>query len=488
MPISKPANGKRNDSRAKPRGGVFLGGPLSAMLLSLCFFEGSGILERTIPWFGLLPLLISLGRHRYSLKWRLLHGFFFGSILCCWPLASAGSWVEAPILSTAEASLPIIGAWMLFCAAGGVLLRKSSPLAIVPAMAVTWTAIEYLRVEYIPLANPGMQLGQLLQPDSPEGQIATVIGLSGLGFVICLVNGAFFLALRESRARTQVFPALAATLGVLGMVGLGSIIEAPGKNGGRLPGESLRVGLVQNTGDGSGKHLDLARQLLNSKPRLILFPSDTFPGSGDKPGFKTGLETFAREEGVAIGAGVLKDRESGGDSRPSLLYIASGARHGDESAEEILSIETKEGQSILLVTDRVSHSAHQMRRLASEGAQLFLVAGDSAGMQTEMHRLLDRLLAFRALETGAGICRATRKGSSSILNNRGSLQAEAPKGQDWAAVNPAPLLDPRQGHTWFVKGGWVLAPGCLFALGILALLELYSRRKIPGAQDSTRPS
>ena len=88
------------------------------MLLSLCFFEGSGILERTIPWFGLLPLLISLGRHRYSLKWRLLHGFFFGSILCCWPLVSAGSWVEAPILSTAEANLPIIGAWMLFCAAG----------------------------------------------------------------------------------------------------------------------------------------------------------------------------------------------------------------------------------------------------------------------------------------------------------------------------------------------------------------------------------
>ena len=54
MPISKPANGKRNDSRAKPRGGVFLGGPLSAILLSLCFFEGSGIVDTPIHTPGLL--------------------------------------------------------------------------------------------------------------------------------------------------------------------------------------------------------------------------------------------------------------------------------------------------------------------------------------------------------------------------------------------------------------------------------------------------
>ena len=487
MPISNPAEGKRNDSREKPRGGVFLGGPLSAMLLSLCFFEHSGILERTIPWFGLLPLLISLGRHRHNLKWRLLHGFFFGSILCCWPLLAAGSWAQIPLLSTAEASLPIIGALMLFCAAAGVLLRKPSILAMVPAMAVAWTAIEYLRVEYLPLASAGMQLGQLLQPDSPEGQVAALIGLSGLGFVICLVNGAFFLALRERQVRTQVFLTLAATLGVLGIVGLGTIMNSPGKNEEPPPGGSLRIGLVQNTGDGSSKHLDLARQLLNSKPRLILFPADAFPGSGDKPGFKTELETFSREKDVAIAAGMVKGQEREDGSGDALLYLASGAWHGEGSTEEILSIETKEGQSILLVTDRVSHSAQQMSRLAGEGAQLFLVAG-SAGEPREIHRLLDRLLAFRALETGTGICRASRKGSSSILNGRGSLQVEAPRAQDWAAVNPVPLLNPRQGHTWFVKGGWVLAPGCVLLLGILALLELYSRRKNPGSQDSTSPS
>ena len=233
-------------SRAKPRGGVFLGGLLSGMLLSLCFFEDSGVLERTIPWFGLLPLLISLERHRYSLNWRLLHGFFFGSILCCWPLVSTGSWIETSIPATIWASLVMTGSWMLFCAVGGVLFRKTSALAIALAMAVAWCGIEYLRTECLPLASPWLQLGALLRPDSPEGRIAEVIGLSGTGFVICLVNGTFFLALRESRVRTQVFSVLAATSGVLGIVGLGSIHEDPGRSPGNPGEESFRIGLVQS--------------------------------------------------------------------------------------------------------------------------------------------------------------------------------------------------------------------------------------------------
>lgn len=474
-------------SRAKPRGGVFLGGPLSGMLLSLCFFEHSGVLERTIPWFGLLPLLISLERHRNSLGWRLLHGFFFGSILCCWPLVSAESWMETSLLATTWTSLVMTASWMLFCAVGGIIFRKTSPLAIVPAMAVAWCGIEYLRTECLPLASPWMQLGELLSPDSPEGRIAAVIGLSGLGFVICLVNVTFFLALRERRMRTQVFSVLAATSGVLGLVGLGSLHEDPGRSPGNPAEESLRIGVVQSAGDGD-KHLDLARQLLNSKPRLILFPADAFPAAGEKPGFKTVLDTFAQKEDVAMAAGVPATQGNGEDKGPSLLYIAEGGQNREESTEEVLSIETREGSSVLLVTDRVSRSAQRMRRLAGEGAQLFLVAGGSARGRPETHRLLHRLLAFRALETGTGICRATRNGSSLILNGAGYRKAEAPRRQDWATVNPIPLLNPLQGPRWFVRGGWLLGPGCLLLLGILALREVYSRRKSASAQDNTRPS
>ena len=130
------------------------------MLLSLCFLEQDGVLQRTIPWFGLLPLFISLDRHRHDLKWRLLHGLFFGFILYCWPLVLSGEWNKTSILATAWASLLMIGSWMLFCAAGGVLLRKPSRLAIVPGLALAWTGLEYLRVECIPLAGPWMQLGQ----------------------------------------------------------------------------------------------------------------------------------------------------------------------------------------------------------------------------------------------------------------------------------------------------------------------------------------
>ena len=474
-------------SRAKPRGGVFLGGPLSGMLLSLCFFDEGGLLERTIPWFGLLPLLISLERHRYNLQWRLLHGFFFGAIICCWPLLAPGGGAEDSLLSTLWTSLVMTASWMLFCAVGGILFQKPSPLALPPAIAVAWCGIEHLRTEYLPSASPWLQLGELLGPGNPEGGMATVVGLTGLGFLVCLVNTTFFLALRERRARSQLLAVLAASSGVLAMVGLGSLGEDPGRNNDKRGDEGLRIGLVQSAGDGD-KLLNLARQLLNSRPRLILFPPLDLEATGDAPGFKAVLDTFVQKEGVAVAAAVQPPPGNEAGMSPSLLYIAAGSEHRVEGPQESLSIETAENRSVLLVTDRVSRSAVRMRRLAEQGAQLFLVTGGEDPGEGEIHRPLERLLEFRALETGIAICRASRNGGSLIIDGRGYRKAEAPRKQDWATVNPVGLLSPPQSRTWFTRGGWLLGPGSLLLLAVLCLLELVRRAKSSAPQDNTRPS
>ena len=495
VPISMPATDDQDGSREKKRGGVFFGGPLSAMLLSLCFLEQDGVLQRTIPWFGLLPLFISLDRHRHNLKWRLLHGLFFGFILYCWPLVLSGDWNKTSILATAWASLPMIGSWMLFCAAGGVLLRKPSRLAIVPGLALAWTGIEYLRVECIPLAGPWMQLGQALKPENPEGQLAAAIGLTGLGFALCLVNGTFFLALRERRGRVQFFATLVGTGAAISLLSIGGFLGAILRYLEHPPREALRIGLVQTDDGGSEDHLKLARQLLSSEPQLIFFPADAFAARPDsQPGIQTELETFAREENVTLVAGMILEPNSEGERSRTLLHIEKGGGRGERGRGGVLAIDIKEDQSILAVSDRVSHSACRLNRLAAGGARLFLVAGDSAHDELKYDLQRNRLHAFRALETGIAICRATSAGSSSIVNHTGTRKVTAPRNQTWATVSSVPLLDQQPGGTCFVKGGWIIGPGCLILLAILVLFALYRLRKKSnegrntGRQDNTRPS
>ena len=491
VPISMPVTGDQPDERRKPGGGVFLGGPLSAMLLSLCFLEHDGILERTIPWFSLIPLFISMDRHRHNLKWRVMHGLFFGLILYCWPLVS---WNEPPNLATVWASLLMMGSWMLFCVAGGILLRYPSRLTVVPGLAILWTGLEFLRSECIPASVPWMQLGQTLKPGNPEGQFASVIGLAGLGFAICLVNGAFFLTLRERQRRVQFFAALAGTGAVVGLLISGGLVGSKTQRLEQPPRETLRIGLVQTGGGGNSEHIRLARQLLNSEPQLMFFPGNAFMPAPGKSSIPAELKAFAREEEVTLLAGISPDPDGKRKKRRALLYIASGEWDGELVHSETLEILTKADQAIVAVSDRVSHSAWRLKSFAAGGARLFLVAGDSAHDEMKYDLLRNRLYAFRSLETGISICRATSAGSSSIVTNTGTRKVTAPRNQAWAMVSSVPLLDPQPGGTCFVKGGWIIGPGCLLLLAIFVLFELYTLRKKSiegrntGRQDSTRPS
>ena len=206
------------------------------------------------------------------------------------------------------------------------------------------------------------------------------------------------------------------------------------------------------------------------------------------------LEVFAREEEVMLVAGMSLDPDGKSKKSLALLYIASGGGTGELVHSETLEILTKEDQSILAVSDRVSHSACRLNRLAAGGARLFLVAGDSAHDEMKYDLLRNRLHAFRALETGISICRATSAGSSSIVNHTGTRKVTAPRNQTWATVSSVPLLDQQPGGTCFVKGGWIIGPGCLILLAILVLFALYRLRKKSnegrntGRQDNTRPS
>lgn len=485
MPISKPATGNRGGPQEKPQGGVFLGGALSAILLSLCFFDHDDTLERTIPWFGLLPLFISIARHRHNLKWRVIHGLIFGLILSCWQLETTKRGFFAPsaaFFRTVVALLLMTGSWVLFCAAGGLLLRHPSRLAVMPGLAVVWTGIEFLRTEGIPLAMPWLQLGQALKPANPEAKAAAVIGLAGLGFVICLVNSAFFLALKEKSGKVQFLCALSGTLAVIGLWGTGSgYADHP------LSETTTRIGLVQTEEGENRNHIHLARQLSGSRPELILFPGDGFMVAADRQAWlEEDLRSFARTENVPVIAGVVNkagsDEEQDSGNESTIIHIGRNGsvmarlKRGEADGESRL-LEIAAGK-IALVRDRVGHSSIQMRSLAARGARLFLIAGDSETSDQGIYgHLRTRLQAFRAMETGTWICRATRGGVSSIYSDRGYLMAQAPQGLAWATVTSVPLRPQKIGPSPYASWGWYLGPGCLLLTILLPIAQRYRRRK-----------
>ena len=294
--------------------------------------------------------------------------------------------------------------------------------------------------------------------------------------------------MRERRGRVQFFSTLVGTGAAISLLSIGGLVGAMLRYLEHPPREAMRIGLVQTDDGGSEDHLKLARQLLSSEPQLIFFPADAFVARPDsQPGIQTELETFAREENVILVAGMILEPNSQGDRSRTLLHIAKGGGRGEHGRGGTLAIDIKEDQSILAVSDRISHSAYHMRRLVASGTRLFLVAGDGTQKGIDNDPLRNRLLAFRALETGTCICRATSNGNSAIVNNTGTRRTLAPRNQAWAAVSSVPLRDPRRGITYFVAGGWLLGPGCLVLLGILLFLELYRLRKNSAERRNTRP-
>jgi apolipoprotein N-acyltransferase len=180
-------------------------------------------------------------------------------------------------------------------------------LAIVPA---AWVATEYARGTWLLGGFPWVPLGNSQVTVLPVAQLASVLGVYGLSFLVAAVNAGMTLALLTSGRRRRL--AVAAT------VALPMLVAAWGTwristNALTTVGVEQRVGVVQANIAQEDKwkseeahrifttHISLTRALARQGATLVVWPESSLPFrfNDDEPGRRM-LTDLARELSISI--------------------------------------------------------------------------------------------------------------------------------------------------------------------------------------------
>ncbi|HLU47775.1 MAG TPA: nitrilase-related carbon-nitrogen hydrolase [Planctomycetota bacterium] len=546
QPSSPPA--EPSDRARQPI--VFLGGLFSAFFVGLALppFE-----ERVVAWFALVPLLFSLDRHRTGARYAVVHGLWFAIPLAAWHLVPFVAFLRSePPPALAESMLrPGLGAialeatvmvlsWIGSCVIASALFRRRAAIAILGVPTV-WVGLEVLRSEWLPRSVPFLEAGTLIKPSLPEARIATLAGVSGLGWLILLSNTLFTFVLRAGSWRRQAAFAAAAISAPLVALAGGIVL------GVATPGEgSTSIGLVQT---GSRKDpaaaLGIAHALRQARPTLIVFSGGLFaPDASSDDRIPAELRALATEEHlVVIGGWSTDEKESESANESENETDGDGARAGPtaeatDSAEGVaspsdasVSTETPPRAELFLVDARgkllgvswrQTRLAHEpprdvagaphpipttsvgaiglvtasdtlvpgpLRRLSNEGAEILVACGDrSVAFSGFLVAIEARMAGYRALENGRWLVRVLPAGVSSVIAPSGKSVLDSPPRAEWASIETISSTD--AWRTPYLRGGWVFGPACLALTLLIAIVELADRlrRVASGGRGGRRDS
>ena len=518
---------------SRDSGGLFLGGPISALLLGIAFTSQQTSFERVLPWFCLVPLFISLWRHRDSTRRRAIHGLTFGVIFCALTFHSVFRSELAALAGSEDASTVVIlravglsaidwgivtCASVLFCVASGFLVRARSWVVPLLGLPVLWVGLETLRIELNPRDFRWGALGCALSAGNPEAQCAAWVGVPGLGFLVGVTNAAFFLTLRNGRWQAQLCHTASgiAVFCLLFVAGRASYID-PAEN----VAPKMRVGVIQNESGDPEEPLALARKLLDSAPEVLLFPVESFLGPLEsRQTLRARLAFFAERNGVDVLAGLglydafestsrsahAAERVATEEDEPSeteplrqgrprcessgYFYFRTGNRRPlllAGSDDDGLSIEpsstvitTSVAKIGIAIEENFNH-ALRVRNLVGRGARALLIASrDTSRAGEAFTRLHLRHVAFRALENRIPLVRATLAGHSAFIDRHGKVILKATASRPWAVVHPIRLRREDEHASVFSSWGWIFGPismGCAVGLLVAAGLRPFAQRQ-----------
>jgi len=500
---------------------MVLGSLLSAALVGVGFTAAEGPVERLLPWFAMVPLLVALhsARERGGSRW--LHGITFGWILCAWSLhplvqadlAAAGG-ADAIIFDVLGVVLRNGVLWTAlslhfgaFAWASGLLFRSRYLSVSLVGLPIVWVAIEVFRSSFSPIPVSWILLGESIDSGDPETGIVSIAGVVGLGGAIVFTNVAFALVVVERRAARQF---LLAALGCLAFAAC--YIEGTTSGTDTFARHSVRIGIVQIDERSVDTTLEFADQIIGSYPDLVVFPGLAFvvPES-----FRLDLEgkllEFARLRKVDVIAGVglipgtasrlpgdddLVSTRGGFTLRDSGFVFVSRdggiARFGnlrdarrppgafDDTGRAAAVIDTTFGK-LGVGLDEAFDAPAIAQQLVAGGAQILIALGGEEARAGEQYAATRaRMQAPRALETGTFLVRATLSGRSGIWDARGAPREQAIAGSPWANVSPVAMRDAEDPHTTCLRSGWLLGPiavGLSAGILVAAAFEPLARRR-----------
>ena len=480
----------------------FLGGPISAVLVGLCF-EPYG--SRILPWFALSPLIYSLQRHKGQAWMRWIHGMLFGYVLCLGflPWGFEAGLAEESVISAARAGLLSIAAWTgfalipgAFSLAAGPLLRSRAAIVPLVGIPVLWTGCEVLRGPFsilpVWLSN-WLSLGYAIPSGTPEAQLAALFGVYGLSFLLCLSSTAWVLVCRERLWTRQSLFALAGCLIPLACRGLGALA---------LPADPLQgtatVMAAAKQDEGAETLVELSAPLGAQGVELVVWPAipvAELKGEGEVL-LSPPAERFLRESssyllGHACGepgaAGApkreclfLMDREGKLAGRHELKAVRGACRR--ESARKDGGV-IRCSLGTLGVGTGSDHDSPAYARAAVDGGAALLVSSTAEVCEGREDAVEQRrgMQALRAVECRRWFVASGTSGAF-IVDPYGRTVFRILRGIESAGTEEVEFLS---GESFYCAVGWWVEPTFFLAAAgicVWAILRLRLRRP-PSASE-----
>jgi len=276
---------------------------LSGLLLAASF---PSLGYSFLAWFALVPLLFAL-RDQTVRTGLWLSGSFGLVFFCCtvyWVTNSVHFYGHVPLLPASLITLLLCVILALFIVPfGGALvhIRATHPRLLFLAAPALWVTLEYARTHLFS-GFPWALLGYSQYRSLPVIQIADLLGVYGISFLIVLVNIGIAEVLAD---RKRYRPLLAAAIMTAVVIGYGYYrLNAPEGAG------SIRIAVVQGNieqdkkwdpsyqGEVIATYKRLTLRALEQRPDLVIWPETATPfyfgGSGDNEKWTGDLRQFVR--------------------------------------------------------------------------------------------------------------------------------------------------------------------------------------------------
>jgi apolipoprotein N-acyltransferase len=473
----------------------FLLSLLSGVLLFLSFPKfNSGFLI----WVALAPLLIALkGKNlRVSFALGLATGltFFLGLLY----------WIN--IFSTAGLIILCLcsGFYVAIFCLGLNFIRMRSGVSEIILAPFLWTALEYLRSLGL-LGFPWGSLAYAQYGNLPLIQVASFTSVYGVSFLIVLVNA----VLAKGRLRNFLF--LAVIFIPLLLYGRKTLSQA-------LPGESLKVGLIQGgipqEKKWEAEFLDTTIKLYHQKtlglalaeePLLIIWPETTIPGYlEENEELRTKVARIARESQVYLIAGSPSFDLAGRYYNSAFLISPQGEIEEEyrkihlvpfgefipfkrflpfiEKAVVGVSDFSPGGEYTVFNLPRAKFSViicfedifpSLVRNFVREGAQFMVnITNDAWYKRTSAPYQHATMAVFRAVENRVSLVRAANTGVSSFIDPYGRIERNTEIFVSEALARK--VLLPRH-QTFYTRYGDIFSYFCLGLSTIFLLGSLVQR-------------
>lgn len=417
-----------------------------------------------------------------------------------------------------------------FVALARFFVRCLPPQAALWLLPAAWVGLDYLR-SLVLSGFPWMDLGYGVAGVPLLFQSADIWGHAGLTYIVLLLNSFFALAIlcgwqRQTVLRLAVGPVLLCSATLLYSVWRLQQVEEG------LAGQpSIAVAVVQGNVEQKQKwrpesalatvfgYVDESKKLLGPgvtlRPELLVWPETALPFFPINNPLQGPVETLVRDEKVMLLSGApWYERGSGGikDVRyynSALLFDESGKivgrtskNHlvpfgeyvplkkflpfiaplveavGDFSRGEIRNppVSGKARLGVLICFESIFPDIS--RNWVNEGANVLINITNDAwyGKSIAPYQTL-AMTRLRAVETRRSIVRSANTGFSAFIDPLGRVSHLSPLFQPFAATARVTLM---QEKTLFVRGGYLLAPGCLLLVVVVWLLLVFRSSKETG--------